>query len=200
MGRNKNNRRRKQGQKKAAEQQQHSRNVSSASSSTAPPSTPVTTTGFSRDPQEHSGGGSDEEEEDEENKGGEEEEEVAGVEGRKDGGHKTIEMNKEKSIEDELLNAAMGPTTLPPIPFRRVPVTPQRQVVGGLWSAAFVALMIQALLEPESDVEWREQMRGPAFSLATLGLCMSVIYMRGLEIQFSQFFKAWTRTPMERYG
>lgn len=56
------------------------------------------------------------------------------------------------------------------------------------------------ILEPESDIEWREQMRGPAFSLATLGLCMSVIYMRGLEIQFSQFFKAWTRTPMERYG
>ncbi|KAK6825842.1 hypothetical protein PG987_013336 [Apiospora arundinis] len=196
MGRNKNNRRRKQGQKKAAQQQQHSRNVSSASSSTAPSATPATTTGFSRDPQGHSSGGSDDEEEEKQ----EGEEGVAGVMERKDDSHDATETNKENSIEDELLNAAMGPTTLPPIPFRRVPVTPQRQVVGGLWSAAFVALMIQTILEPESDIEWREQMRGPAFSLATLGLCMSVIYMRGLEIQFSQFFKAWTRTPMERYG
>ncbi|KAK8129721.1 hypothetical protein PG999_002101 [Apiospora kogelbergensis] len=141
MGKNKN-RRRAQGQKKAAEQQRHNRNVSSASSSTAPggstaPSTPVHGTPFSKRQNRSDSG----EEEEEEGRGKEVTAEGAG--GEKDGGDTVA--TDETRIDGELLHIqpVALPHNAPPLPVRRRPITRQRLLVGGLWSAAFLSLMVQ---------------------------------------------------------
>ena len=116
MARHKKDRRKKQEQKQAqdrAEQQRHSRNVSSASSSVNPPGTPATQEDHPG-VEEHSG--SDEEEE-----------QVPESEGETNYQERTPKANG--SNDDG--------------PFILKPVTGQRLLVGGLWTAAFLALIAQ---------------------------------------------------------
>ncbi|KAK8039680.1 hypothetical protein PG993_008091 [Apiospora rasikravindrae] len=213
MGRNRNNnRRRKQGQKRAEEQRQHSRNVSSASSSATNlthPSTPAQEAHpLSQELEQHSSSdGEDEQEVEKEQEQGQNHDQEHGQpqDQEKDSEQKAIERVVEKVFgkgaggnkdSNEAGRAAANrgtggderpnrPVAQPPMPYTQGPVTRQRLLVGGLWTAAFLSLMAQMMFQPDSGIEWREALRGPAFVLAAVGLSMSVMYMRGMDIQFS---------------